>query len=346
MRALYARPFVFMNLTFMRSAFSSNLVIVLLTVGMFAFFSVTAARFFTFANIENLLIGYSFLGIVAVGQGLVIMARGIDLSVGSIVALSAMVLFDAIMIFEINGISAIALALLAGTLSGILNGILIVFLRLQPFIATLATLAAYRGLVFAISGRQLFPELSSQAIRDPAVRWFGDFIEIDGWFGNLIPLPWIPSSFFVLLIYAVLVAIALWRTQWGMNLRSYGGNPEAAHLAGLNTKRLLISVYALCGFSAGLAGVILVGRFTTATEALGSGMELTAIAAAVIGGSGLKGGTGGVVGPIFGAFLLGIILIGLTLLGTSQFYQQILTGVILIAAVGYDRFMTVRRASA
>lgn len=329
----------------MRAAFSSNLVIVLLTFGMFAFFSITADRFFSFPNIENLLVGYSFLAIAAVGQGLVIMARGIDLSVGSTVALAAMVLFDAIMIFEIGGVPAILLALLAGTLVGALNGMLIVYLRLQPFVATLATLAAYRGMVFAISGRQLFPELSSQAIRDPAVRWLGDFVEVEAWFGDLIPLPWIPSSFFVLLIYAALVGLALWRTQWGLNLRTYGGNPEAAHLAGLNTKRLLISVYALCGFSAGLAGVILVGRFTTATEALGSGMELTAIAAAVIGGIGLKGGTGGILGPIFGAFLLGIILIGLTLLGTSQFYQQILTGTILIAAVGYDRFISARSAA-
>ncbi|MCV6577274.1 MAG: ABC transporter permease [Cohaesibacter sp.] len=325
--------------------FASNLVIVLLTIAMFGFFSLTADRFFSFSNVETLLIGYSFLAIVAVGQGLVIMARGIDLSVGSIVALAAMVLFDAIMIFDMSGLSAIALALVATTLAGALNGALIVYLRLQPFVATLATLAAYRGLVFAISGRQLFPELSSKAIRDPHVRWLGDFVEIEAWFGNIISLPWIPSSFFVLLIYCAMVSLLLWRTQWGLNLRTYGGNPEAAHLAGLNTKWLLISVYALCGFSAGLAGVILVGRFTTATEALGSGMELTAIAAAIIGGIGLQGGTGGVMGPVFGAFLLGIILIGLTLMGTSQFYQQILTGVILIAAVGYDRFVANKRAA-
>ncbi len=326
----------------MRRAAASNLVVGLLTLGVFAFFSLTAERFFSFPNIENLLVGYSFLAIVAVGQGLVIMARGIDLSVGSTVALSAMVLFDAIMVFEISGALAIALALLAGTLAGVLNGALIVYLRLQPFVATLATLAAYRGLVFAISGRQLFPELSSKAIQDPLVRWLGDFVEVEALLGDIVPLPWIPTSFFILLVYGLFVGLALWRTQWGLNLRTYGGNPEAAHLAGINTDRLLISVFALCGFSAGLGGVILVGRLTTATEALGSGMELTTIAAAVIGGIGLQGGTGGVIGPIFGAFLLGIILIGLTLLGTSQFYQQILTGAILIAAVGYDRFITSR----
>lgn len=322
---------------------STSLVIVLLSLGLFVFFSLVADRFFTFSNIENLLIGYSFLAIVAIAQGLVIMARGIDLSVGSTVALSAMVLFDAIMIFDISGIAAMAIALCTGTLAGALNGILIVYLRLQPFIATLATLAAYRGLVFAISGRQLYPHLSSQAIQDPSVRWMGDFIDFGALIGDVFALPWIPTSFLVLLVYGALISLALWRTQWGFNLRTYGGNPEAAHLAGINSQRLLISIYALCGFSAALAGIILVGRFTTATEALGTGMELTAIAAAVIGGVGLQGAKGNIMGPVFGAFLLGIILIGLTLLGTSQFYQQILTGAILLVAIGYDRFISSQR---
>jgi ribose/xylose/arabinose/galactoside ABC-type transport system permease subunit len=161
---------------------------------------------------------------------------------------------------------------------------------------------------------------------------------------GIVSLPWIPFSFIILLVYAAVSGLLLTRTRWGLNLRSYGGSPEAAHLAGLNTNRLLFSVYALCGFSAGLAGVILVGRFTTATEALGSGMELTAIAAAVIGGTRLQGGVGGAIGPILGAFILGMILVGLTLMGISQFYQQILTGVILIAAVAYDRFAHTPRA--
>jgi len=318
---------------------STNAVIVSLSITVFVAFSFMADRFFTYSNLENLLIGYSFLAIVAVGQSLTIMARGIDLSVGSIVALSAMVLFDALMIFDLDGWISVALALMSATLAGALNGLLIVHLRLQPFVATLATLAAYRGLVFVISGRQLYPELSSRAISDPLVRWFGDFIDLERslGLGGVVPLPWIPVSFLILVLYGAMVALLLNRTRWGLNLRTYGGSPEAAHLAGLNAKRLLVSVYAICGFSAGLAGVILVGRFTTATEALGSGMELTAIAAAVIGGTRLQGGDGGVLGPILGAFLLGMALVGLTLMGTSQFVQQILTGAILIVAVGHDR---------
>jgi ribose/xylose/arabinose/galactoside ABC-type transport system permease subunit len=257
-----------------------------------------------------------------------------------------MVLFDATMIFELPGVFAILIALVAATAAGALNGLLIVYLRLQPFVATLATLAAYRGIVYAISGRQLYPELPTKAVTDPWIRWLGDFFDVERalGLGDFISLPWIPISFFILLIYAIAIGLLLGRTRWGLNLRTYGGSPEAAHLAGLKVNRLVISVYALCGFSAGLAGIILVGRFTTATEALGSGMELTAITAAVIGGTRLQCGIGGVTGPVLGAFLLGIILIGLTLLEISQFYQQILTGGILIAAIGYDRLIEKRKA--
>ena len=122
-----------------------------------------------------------------------------------------------------------------------------------------------------------------------------------------------------------------------------GGNFEAARLAGINTGRIIISAYAIAGFCAAVAGLVLVARMTTSTEALGFGMELSAIAAAVIGGVSLAGGTGSVFGPALGAFLLGVVLLGLTLQGVSQYVQQIITGAILLAAVGYDRLLVVRR---
>jgi len=127
------------------------------------------------------------------------------------------------------------------------------------------------------------------------------------------------------------------RTRFGLDLKTVGGNPEAAHLAGIPVQRIQLAAYAVSGFCAGLVAVILVARFTTATEAAGTGMELTAIAAAVIGGVSLRGGAGNAIGPAIGAFLLGVILIGLTLMGVSQFTQQILTGLILLGAVLYDR---------
>jgi ribose/xylose/arabinose/galactoside ABC-type transport system permease subunit len=159
---------------------------------------------------------------------------------------------------------------------------------------------------------------------------------------KLVAMPWIPFSFFIMLGLLALLHVVLHYTRFGRDLYATGGNIEAARLAGIDTGRVILIAYALSGFCAAVVALILVARFTTATEALGAGMELTAIAAAVIGGVSLAGGVGSVLGPVIGAFLLGVVLLGLTLLGVSQFVQQILTGAILLAAVGYDRLMVVR----
>ena len=129
-------------------------------------------------------------------------------------------------------------------------------------------------------------------------------------------------------------------TRLGRDIYAVGGNREAARLAGIPTGKIIVLAYALSGLCAGIAALLLIARLTTSTEALGNGMELTAIAAAVIGGVSLQGGIGSVCGPTIGAFLLGVVLIGLTLLGVSQFVQQILTGAILLAAICYDRFLS------
>ena len=288
---------------------------------------------------EDILAGYSFMAILAIGQAFPIIARGIDLSVGSNVGLGAMVLFDLNMIFELPGYAAIPLAIAACTLAGALNGLLVTQLKLQPFVATLATLAAYRGGVYAISGRQLYPELATRSIRDPWIRSLESYVDVGRWIGlaQLVKLPSIPLSFFILIVVATAAQIVLTRTRFGLDLKTVGGNPEAAHLAGISVNRVQVAAYTMSGLCAGLVAVILVARFTTATEAAGTGMELTTIAAAVIGGVSLQGGTGNAIGPMLGAFLLGVILIGLTLMGISQFTQQILTGLILLGAVWYDR---------
>ncbi len=157
-------------------------------------------------------------------------------------------------------------------------------------------------------------------------------------------MPWFPLSFFIMLgVFAVLQMVLL-ATRFGRDIYAVGGNHEAARLAGINTGRIIISAYAISGFCAGDRGAASWSRASPpSTEALGIGMELTAIAAAVIGGVSLAGGIGSMFGPVIGAFLLGAVLLGLTLLGVSQFVQQIITGVILLAAVGYDRLLLLRR---
>ena len=264
---------------------------------------------------------------------------------GAIVALVGMVVFDMSLIFHVPGYIVIPAALGVGALAGAFNGVLIVFLRLAPFIATLATLATYRGIVYAISGRQLVEGLTTTPITDKWITGIESYFDLGGMLGvsKLFKTPWEPLSFFLMLgLFAVLQAMLL-LTKFGRSVLTVGGNVEAARLAGINTGRVIIASYAISGFCAGLAALILVARLTTSTEGLGFGMELSAIAAAVIGGVSLAGGVGSMFGPALGAFLLGAILLGLTLLQVSQYVQQIITGAILLAAVGYDRLLLLRR---
>lgn len=323
---------------------SARLALSVFFLAVVALFSLTAPNFTSAGNFENLMAGFSFIGILAIGQSFPILLRGIDLSVGAILALVGMCIFDLSLMFGLPGWAILPLALLAGTLAGAVNGLLVTVLRLSPFIATLATLAAYRGLVYAISGRQLVPGLSTKPITDRWITGFETYFDLARLLGlkGVVKLPWVPLSFLILLATLAVFHLILSRTRFGRDLYTIGGNPEAARLAGLPVARLTVAAYAISGFCAGLAAILLVARLTTSTEALGEGIELTAIAAAVIGGFSLAGGTGHLTGPVIGTFLLGVVLLGLTQMGISQFVQQILTGVILLAAVGNDRWQTLR----
>jgi ribose/xylose/arabinose/galactoside ABC-type transport system permease subunit len=288
-------------------------------------FSLLSASFRTGGNFENVLVGFSHMGILAVGQAFPILLGGVDLSVGSILALAGMIGFDLFLVFHLPGNIVVPAMLAAATAAGALNGALIVFVRLQPFIATLATMAAYRGLTYAISGRQIYPELATSAIEDPLLLGFDDFI------GR------IPYAFFILVFICALAQIALSYTKFGRDMYTVGGNLEAARLSGIRVGRTFVAAYAISGFCAGLAALLLVSRMTTSQENLGLGIELSAIAAAIVGGVSLQGGVGDAVGPVIGAFLMGVILIGLNLLGVATYAQPVLTGLIVLAAVAYDR---------
>ena len=324
---------------------SASAALALFFAATIVLFSLSAPRFASASTVENLMSGFSFAAILAMGQAFPILVRGIDLSIGAIVGLVGMIVFDLSLILHVPGYFILPLALLAGALAGALNGVLIVHLRLQPFIATLATLAAYRGLTYAISGRQLVPGLTTTPIRDPWLTGIETYFDVGRWLGlsRLVNMPWVPLSFVIMLAVFAVLQVLLTSTRFGRDIYATGGNYEAARLAGIRVNGVIIAAYALAGLCAAIAALIMVARFTTATEALGAGMELTAIAAAVIGRVSLAGGVGAMFGPALGAFLLGAILIGLTLQGVPQFVQQIITGAILLAAVGYDRLLSARR---
>ena len=298
-----------------------------------AIFSFLSPTFRTPGNLENILVGFSHMGILAIGQAFPILLGGIDLSVGSILALSGMIAFDGFLVFGLPGQVVIPMMLIGATAAGTINGLLIVKCRLQPFIATLATMAAYRGLTYAISGRQLFPQLATQSINDDFLLGFDDYI------GHF------PYAFFLMLGVAAIAQFLLSVTKFGRDLYTVGGNIEAARLSGINVGWAIVFSYAMSGLCAGLAAFVLVSRMTTSQENLGIGIELSAIAAAIIGGVSLQGGIGNVVGPVIGAFLMGVILIGLSLVGVTTYAQPVLTGAILLGAVCYDKLSAARRTN-
>jgi ribose/xylose/arabinose/galactoside ABC-type transport system permease subunit len=295
-------------------------------------FSVLSPVFRTSGNLNNLLVGFSHIGILAIGQTFPILLGGIDLSVGAIIGLVGMTTFDLMLIYGLPGYVAIPIGLMVGVLAGLINGLLIVRLKLNPFIASLATMASFRGLTYAISGRQLFPNLTVLAIQDRT------YLAIDGSFLGLIP-----NALIYLVLLALITYFLLQKTKFGMDLYAVGGNENAARLAGININRIKIFAYMISGLCAGIAALLLTSRMTTSPEGLGIGFELSAIAAAVIGGVNMQGGSGSTLGPVFGAYLIGTIYVGMTLLGVTQYAQPVVAGLILIGAVGYDQFVKTRR---
>jgi len=298
-------------------------VLALLTLIIVA--SLLSPYFFDLRNIMNVLRGASVLCIVAVGMTLVILSRGVDLSAGSILGMSGATLA---LMAAIDAKFAIAAALGAGVAVGLANGVLIAYLGLQPFIATVATLIATRGLVYIVS------DGANIIVRDPPA-WF----EAIG-SGHLGPVP-IP-----ILIAATVVAVfifVLTQTPFGRHVYAVGANEEAARLYGVNVKRTKMLVYSISGLLAALASIIQVSRLTVAEPNAGQLIELDAIAATLIGGTTFDGGVGGIPGTVLGVLILAVLGNLLNLKGVSPFVQMVLQGVIIVLAVVISELRQRRR---
>ncbi len=283
---------------------------------LFAFLS---PNFLTGNNIVNILRQASINIVLATGMTFVILTGGIDLSVGSILAVSAVV---ALLVSLLPALSwaAVPAALLAGLFLGLLNGALITFLDVPPFIVTLGSLTALRGVAFLIA------QGTTLINRDINFAWVGNTY--------LGPFPW-------LVIIALLSVIASWfvlrQTVLGVQIYAVGGNERAARLTGIKVNRVLLFVYGISGLLAGLAGIMSASRLYSASGVLGQGYELDAIAAVILGGTSFTGGIGTIGGTLLGALIIAILNNGLTLLNLSYFWQLVVKGLVIILAVMIDR---------
>jgi ribose/xylose/arabinose/galactoside ABC-type transport system permease subunit len=295
--------------------------VLVMLVAIVAFFSLTQPRYMTSANVESMLTSASILWMVAIGSTFVMVTGGFDLSVGSLLALCGILLGVCINHAGIPAGIAVLIVLAVGALAGTLvNGLLIGRLGLPFFVITLATLILYRGLVNLIS------DTKTESINSSLL----DTIAFDKFLGVPIPV-WIMLATLVLAVYL------LRRTYFGRDVYAVGGNPAAAELSGINVSRTLMAVYGIVGLAAALGGVIQSARIGAASPAVGEDIIFAAAAAVLLGGTAFSGGVGGVVGTAVGVLFLAALQNGLSVAGLQTFWQQIVTGAILIAAMLLDK---------
>lgn len=327
--------------------------LVFLVVLIVIFAVATEGRFLNPLNLFNVLRQVSVTGMIAIGMTFVILTGGIDLSVGSILALAGMaaaiafkgtnqntLTLDATDAVGVGIVGSVLVACATGALGGFLQGLVITRMGIPAFIVTLGGLTIWRGVTLILSDGGPISGFS------PEYRYLGQ---------GLIELPFltdivqsrvpigIPIPVILFLFFAILAHVILRYTKYGRHVYAVGGNPEAARLSGLNVKNITLSVYVIVGFFAGLGGFVSSARFNSSEAVAGIGAELDVIAAVVIGGTSLFGGEGNVLGTVIGALLIGVLVNGLVMLNVSSYLQQIIIGLIIILAVAFDRFVKARR---
>jgi ribose transport system permease protein len=296
-------------------------------IALFVALSIASPFFLTGTNLSSLVRQTAVINIMALGMTVIIIAGGIDLSVGSILALAGLL---GTMQMQHNGPIwlGMTVGIAMGALCGLANGLMTTALKINPFIVTLGTMGIFRGLALVIS--------KGLPIHDvpPRFAFLGD--------GNLLRVPFV---LWILLLCAVIVHVMLEHTRLGRYAFSIGSNEGAAFYAGVPVGLVVTVVYGIGGLLTGLAGMIEASRLMTGQPTGGQGYELTAIAAVVIGGGSLRGGEGGVVGTLVGAFIMGLLANGAVLLGIDVYWQQVIIGAVIILAVSVDEFRK-RRAAA
>lgn len=291
-------------------------------------FSFANARFATFGNFLSILISAAPFALIALGQTLVILTGGIDLSVGSVIAFSGMTSAWLVVKQDTPLLWAFSIGILMGLAVGVANGFLVSVLNVAPFVASLSTMTAGAGLAYAVGRGAPIQGIPSEYGLLANTRWFG-----------------LPVPVWLMVIGVLVVGIVLQRFRYGTKIYAVGGNPHAAEVAGIKVNRVRFSVYAISGLLAGISGVLLSSRVVNAAPSLGQGYELDSIAAVVIGGASLFGGRGSVWGTALGLFLIQTLNNGLDIMLVPSYYQDVIKGVLIAAAVALDVYITRRQSS-
>jgi ribose transport system permease protein len=322
MAVALARPRAFVRSDTVQRLLAFGALLVMVVV-----FSLLSPNFLKFDNIVGILLATSVNGILALGVTFVIVTGGIDLSLGTVMTLSAVITGVLITNMGLPIPVGIAGGILTGGLAGLVNGVLIARFRIPSFIVTLGMLNVAKGLALVISGLSPIYFNDTPSFNQGAM---GSLI------GSVVPGLAIPNVVLVLFGAAVVASLILSRTILGRYTFALGSNEEATRLSGVHVSAWKTAVYVVCGMFAGLAGVVIAARLNSAQPSLGQGYELDAIAAAVIGGTSLSGGEGTILGTVIGAFIISTLTNGLRILSVPQEWQTVVTGGIVILAVYLD----------
>ena len=308
--------------------YMSELTTVIALIILMAVITIINSNFLTANNLLNLLLQVTSNALIAFGMTFVILTGGIDLSVGSILALSS-ALTAGLLGSGMPVTLAILISLILGCILGMMNGLLISYGKLAPFIVTLATMTIFRGATLVYTnGNPITKGLSDTFL----FQFLGQGYIV------VIPFPVI-----IMFIVFIVLYVLLHKTAFGKSVYAIGGNEKAAYISGVKLNKVKIIIYSISGMMASISGLIITSRLSSAQPTAGASYEMDAIAAVVLGGTSLSGGKGRILGTLIGALIIGVLNNGLNIIGVSAFWQQVVKGVVILIAVLIDRFKVVKQ---
>ena len=308
--------------------YMSELTKVIALIILMAVITIINSNFLTANNLLNLLLQVTSNALIAFGMTFVILTGGIDLSVGSILALSS-ALTAGLLGSGMPVTLAILISLILGCILGMMNGLLISYGKLAPFIVTLATMTIFRGATLVYTnGNPITKGLSDTFL----FQFLGQ--------GYIVGIPF---PVIIMFIVFIVLYVLLHKTAFGKSVYAIGGNEKAAYISGVKLNKVKIIIYSISGIMASISGLIITSRLSSAQPTAGASYEMDAIAAVVLGGTSLSGGKGRILGTLIGALIIGVLNNGLNIIGVSAFWQQVVKGVVILIAVLIDRFKVVKQ---